>query len=97
MAPLCQQRIKESLLKLKKPEELFIELGIELDYGVGKLADRHIRYSDYTGCLDIGDLDFDKWGNSVDFSFDLWQAKGQRQFLRWHEEYMQSIESEELV
>ena len=70
--------------KLKDPEELLLELGVTLKHDCGRFKGRNIRLCG-NGFLDIGEVDktFDRFANSVEFSFDLLQKKGQRQFLNW--------------
>lgn len=70
-------------MKIKSPEELFSELGIELEYGCGMYNGINIRYLEHCGKLQTGDDNFDRWANSVDKEFDLLQKKGQREFMRW--------------
>lgn len=69
--------------KLTSPAEFLTFQGITLDkYGTGTFMGRNTRLLEI-GIFQIGDDDFDRWANSVDLSFDLSQAKGQRQFARW--------------
>ncbi len=59
------------------------ELGMPLDdYGTCEYKGRHVRLS-CNGCLDIGDDNFDRWANSVDFSFDVVTDKGKRALTRF--------------
>jgi hypothetical protein len=69
--------------KLTDPRELFLELGIETEYDCGILFGRQFRYLEYSGQVQIGDNNFDRWANSVELTFDIWLEKGRRQFLRW--------------
>ena len=69
--------------KLKSPEHFLTEMTIVVDdAGCGTLMGRNTRLLEI-GIFQIGDYDFDRWANSVDFEFDLTQANGQRQFKRW--------------
>lgn len=70
-------------MKTKKPEELLTELGI--DYESGKYKNRYIRYLSHIETFQIGEPDgvFDRWANSVDYTFNLFQKKGQRQLIKW--------------
>jgi hypothetical protein len=67
----------------KTAEQTLAELGIRLEYGVGEYRGRAVRYLEDSGILQIGDTEFDRWANSVEFEFDLMSKKGQREFLRW--------------
>lgn len=69
--------------KLTSPAEFLAFHAIPLDkYGTGTFMGRNTRLLE-VGVFQIGDNDFDRWANSVDLEFDLSQAKGQRQFVRW--------------
>lgn len=69
--------------KLTPPAEFLVFQDIPLDeIGTGTFMGRNTRLL-CTGVFQIGDDDFDRWANSVDLSFDLSQAKGQRRFTRW--------------
>lgn len=68
---------------MKTPEELLTECGISLTYNNGTFKNRNIRFLSEIGVLQVGDDNFDRWGNSVELEFDLWTPKGQRAFLRW--------------
>lgn len=72
-------------MKIRNPLDIFEELGIVLEYGYGRFKDRNVRFIDSLGLFEVGecDKDFDRWSNSVEFQFEVWQKKGQRQFLRW--------------
>ena len=70
------------------PEEIFFELGIEFNWGCyccGRYKNMHVRYLEREGVFQVGEPDstFDRWSNSVDFEFAIWQPKGMRQFIRW--------------
>jgi len=54
-------------------------------YGSFRLNDRKCRYLPDHGRVDVGEMDstFDRWANSVDFSFDVHRPAGHRQFMRW--------------
>jgi len=68
---------------------LFLRYGILKaieTYGAAKIKDRHIRYLESTGVIQIGEKDFDRWANSVELEFEAWLPKGRRQFIRWLEE-----------
>ena len=70
-------------MKVRDLNELFEELGIELKYGCGIFRGKHVRYLRERGVFQVGDSDFDRWANSVDLEFDVWQPKGQRNLRRW--------------
>lgn len=71
--------------KIVDPIVFLESLGIGLDvYHAGKIQNRNVRYLPEYKCIDIGDNDFDRWGNSVELSFDLGTKKGQREFKKWY-------------
>lgn len=73
-------------MKYKDPIDLLNENGIRLEHGCGIFRGKNLRYIESRGALQIGDDDFDRWANSLSLEFDLYQLKGQRQFLRWVKE-----------
>ncbi|MGR9108711.1 MAG: hypothetical protein ACU843_17470, partial [Gammaproteobacteria bacterium] len=72
-------------MKIKPAQQLFDEAGISLKDDCGKHNGRRVRWLAEYGLFQVGedDKNFDRWANSVDFSFDLRSAAGQRKFLRW--------------
>jgi hypothetical protein len=73
-------------MKNNQEIEFLASFGIKLDeWGIGKWHDRHVRYLGHLGLFQIGEKDFDRWANSVEYEFELWQPKGQRQFTRFAE------------
>ena len=70
-------------MKYMNPTELFTEQGIVLEYGCGKYNNRPVRFLRESGVFQVGDNDFDRWANSVEFEFDLYSKKGQREFYNW--------------
>ena len=71
------------MTKHTNPVALLEELGIDLEYGCGLAKGRPLRYLATEGLIQIGDDDFDRWANSVEVEFDVWQPKGLRQFEKW--------------
>lgn len=70
-----------------QPEIEFLEtLGIHIDeYGTGKWRNREVRYLKQYGLFQIGDNNFDRWANSVEWEFYIWQPKEQRALERFVE------------
>lgn len=68
---------------MKTANEILSECGIILKYDNGSFKNRPVRFLSEIGVLQVGDDNFDRWGNSVELEFDLWTPKGQRAFLRW--------------
>lgn len=83
-----EKELHRQYLPRKNFEDLFDDLGIRKDIeysGCSKLPiiGRNIRYLPEMGIVQIGDNDFDRWANSVELEFFVWQSKGIRQFVRW--------------
>lgn len=74
---------------MKDAYDLFIELGIILEHDVGYYKGKNVRYTEYINRFDVGDDDFDRWSNSLDFSFDLYSEKGQSDFILWANQLQQ--------
>ena len=71
-------------MKLKNTDALLAEAGVQLDkWGTGKFSGRHVRWLPSLKVIEFGSLDFDRWANSKEESFDVSQKIGQRQFLRY--------------
>ena len=68
--------------KSTDPLDVITDLGIKLEYGCGMFNGRPVRYLENLGIFQVGDDNFDRWANSLDFEFDLW-LKEMRKFLRW--------------
>ncbi len=68
---------------MNNPEEILTECEISLTYDNGTFKNRPVRFLSDIGVFQVGDDNFDRWGNSVELEFDLWTPKGQRAFLRW--------------
>ena len=69
--------------KSTDPLDVITDLGIKLEYGCGMFNGRPVRYLENLGIFQVGDDNFDRWANSLDFEFDLWLPKGMRKFQRW--------------
>jgi len=74
------------MAKVQDPEEFLTGCGVQLKHGCcGELFNRPLLLNADTGMLFVGEdkSTFDKFGNSTELTFDIWLAKGQRQFTRW--------------
>lgn len=80
-------------MKLRPHLEIFEKIGIILDGSCGEFSGvfkgRNLRYLENKGIVEIGDNNFDRWANSIEFVFEVWLSKGQRQFMRWAKEFNQ--------
>ena len=58
---------------------------VELDkYDTGTRNGFKLELQRERGALRVGRIkDFDKWGNSTEITFEVWQKKGLRQLNRW--------------
>ena len=74
-------------MKLQDPIDLLTELGITLNGGYGKFRGRELRFLEASGTLQVGDDDFDRWANSIEWEFGLYHKKEQRVFKRWVENF----------
>lgn len=71
-------------MKKTDPESFLRIFGRDYDeLGYCIINGRHVRYIEERGVVQVGDDDFDRWANSVEMEFDVWQPKGMRQFERW--------------
>ena len=64
-------------------EDILEQHHITLGYGCGMFQGRQIRYLEERGLLQVGDDDFDRWANSVELEFEVWQKKGLRQLNKY--------------
>ena len=56
--------------KSTDPLDVITDLGIKLEYGCGMFNGRPVRYLENLGIFQVGDDNFDRWANSLDFEFD---------------------------
>jgi len=68
-------------------QELLWCIGLRLEYSVGVFCGRNVRYLESCKCLQVGEAHFDRWSNSIDKEFYLWQPSERRRFLRWASDF----------